>query len=243
MKEMKKSNVVQYVLIGLLIVAAFLIGSLWTKVGVLETKGGTGSGIAVKDTGTPAAAGETAAVVDVAAMAKDAGLNADDFQTCTKSKEAADLVAADEATGATAGVQGTPGAFIVDTQTGKGVEVPGAVPYTNLKTLMDQVIAGTNLTALKVTAITPSDHVRGDKLARYALIEYSDYDCPYCKQFSTTITKLLTDYSGKVKWAYRQMPLDQLHPTTRVKSIAAMCAAKLGGDDAFWKFTDTFLKN
>lgn len=234
------SNIVQYVLIGLLIVAAFFIGSLWTKVGTLENKGGSAGKVADNAAANPSA--EASAPVDVNAMAQNAGLNVEDFKNCVTSKDATDEVAAEEASGATAGVQGTPGIFLVDTKTGKGIEIPGAVPYAQLKASLDKVIAGTDLTDLKLSAITDKEPIKGDSKARYALVEYSDYDCPYCKQFDSTANQLLKEYEGKVKWAYRQFPLDQLHPNTRAKSVAAICAAKLGGNDAFWKFTEEFMK-
>ena len=47
---------------------------------------------------------------------------------------------------------------------------------------------------------------------------------------------------GKVAWVYRQFPLDQLHSKARKEAVASECAAELGGNDAFWKFTDRFFE-
>jgi protein-disulfide isomerase len=240
MDSSKNSNVVQYVLIGLLIVSAFFIGSLWTRVNNIDKTGtpkATGNVVNNGAEGTPAKP-----QVDTLVLAEQAGLNKDEFQTCIKSKEAADMVKAEEKTGADAGITGTPGGFIIDTTTGKGLQIPGAVPYDMLKSSMDKVVAGTELTDLKkVAPVNDKEFSRGDKKARYVLIEYSDYDCPFCKRFHPTAQQLVNEYEGKVKWVYRQMPLDQLHPNARSKSVAAVCAGKLGGEEAYWKLTDAFL--
>lgn len=85
------------------------------------------------------------------------------------------------------------------------------------------------------------DYIRGNPNAPILLIEYSDYDCPFCKQFHNTMNQIMDEYgvTGKVAWVYRQFPLAQLHPNAPKISEAALCVGKLGGTDAFWDFTDT----
>lgn len=85
--------------------------------------------------------------------------------------------------------------------------------------------------------ITESDHVRGSTDAVVTLIEYSDYECPFCQQFHPTVQRLLSEYDGKVRWVFRHFPLPS-HRTAAVKAQAAECVAELGGNDAFWQFTD-----
>lgn len=85
------------------------------------------------------------------------------------------------------------------------------------------------------------DHIRGDPAAPVTLVEYSDFECPFCKRFHQTAKKLVDESGGRVRWVYRHFPLDQLHPVKARKSaVASECAAELGGNDAFWKFTDRF---
>ncbi|KKT11432.1 MAG: Sodium/proton antiporter, partial [candidate division WWE3 bacterium GW2011_GWB2_43_22] len=117
---------------------------------------------------------------------------------------------------------------------------------------LDNVIAGKSTTlgtqefklekVEKLVALNDMDYVRGDKSARVLLFEYSDYDCPFCKRVHPTLQTLISENAGKVAWVYRQFPLDQLHPTARAKSEAALCAGKLGGNDAFWAFSDALAK-
>jgi protein-disulfide isomerase len=88
--------------------------------------------------------------------------------------------------------------------------------------------------------VDATDHIRGNPNAPILLVEYSDYDCPFCKQFHDTLNQVMREYgeSGKVAWAYRHLPLQQLHPNAPKIAMAAECVAEIAGNDGFWKFTD-----
>ena len=87
------------------------------------------------------------------------------------------------------------------------------------------------------------DHIRGDPAAPVALVEYSDFECPFCKRFHPTVKRLVDESNGQLKWVYRHLPLDELHPVkARKEAVASECAAELGGNDAFWKFADRFFE-
>lgn len=91
-----------------------------------------------------------------------------------------------------------------------------------------------------VRPVDSTDYIRGNPNAPILVIEYSDYDCPFCKNFHETMTKVMEEYgvTGKVGWVYRQFPLEQLHPNAPRLSEAAYCVGELGGTDAYWKFSD-----
>ena len=94
-----------------------------------------------------------------------------------------------------------------------------------------------------VNSLTKEDHVRGNPDAPVKIIEYSDFECPFCKRFHTTMQQILDEYGkdGQVAWVYRHFPLDQLHPVkARLEAITSECVAELAGNDAFWQFTDKF---
>jgi protein-disulfide isomerase len=82
------------------------------------------------------------------------------------------------------------------------------------------------------------DHVYGNPEAVVSLIEYSDFECPYCKRFHPTVKELLDQYDGKVNWVYRHFPLGFHNPGAQKQAEASECAAELGGNDAFWAYTD-----
>jgi protein-disulfide isomerase len=83
------------------------------------------------------------------------------------------------------------------------------------------------------------DHIYGNPDAVVSLIEYSDFECPFCKRFHPTARKLVAEYDGKVNWVYRHFPLSFHNPGAQLQAEASECAAALGGNEAFWKYTDT----
>ena len=96
--------------------------------------------------------------------------------------------------------------------------------------------------ALKLlTPLSKEDHVRGNRNAKIKIYEYSDFECPFCKRFHGTMQRIMKEYPNDVAWVYRHFPLDSLHPKNgRKVAVAAECAGELGGNDAFWKFSDAF---
>lgn len=92
-----------------------------------------------------------------------------------------------------------------------------------------------------VRQVDKNDYIKGNPNAPIMIVEYSDYDCPFCKQFHETMQSIMQQYGvgGKVAWVYRQFPIAQLHPNSPRISEAAYCVGDLGGNDAFWKFSDT----
>jgi len=82
------------------------------------------------------------------------------------------------------------------------------------------------------------DHIRGEASAEVSLIEYSDFECPFCKRFHGTPASLMGRYAGRINWVYRHYPLDFHNPAARREAIASECAAQVGGKEAFWQYAD-----
>lgn len=83
------------------------------------------------------------------------------------------------------------------------------------------------------------DPVIGSDDAKITIIEFSDFQCPFCERFATnTFSQLKTEYvdSGKVKFVYRDFPLDRIHPNARGAALAAGCANE---QDKFWEYHDS----
>jgi len=82
------------------------------------------------------------------------------------------------------------------------------------------------------------DPVKGDPNAPVTVVEFSDFQCPFCSRFFVqTLPQLQETYidTGKVKLVYRDLPLDNLHPNARPAAIAAECADEQG---KFWDYHD-----
>ncbi len=88
--------------------------------------------------------------------------------------------------------------------------------------------------------VDESDHILGKLTADIIIVEYSDIECPFCKQFHTTLQRIIAEYgpSGKVAWVYRHFPIDSLHKNARIEAEATECAAELGGNGKFWEYTN-----
>lgn len=89
------------------------------------------------------------------------------------------------------------------------------------------------------------DPVLGNKDAKITLIEFSDYECPFCKRhFDQTYPQLKKEYidTGKVKLIYRDYPLPFHDPMATYEAQAANCAREQGGDNAYFKMHDEIFK-
>lgn len=86
-----------------------------------------------------------------------------------------------------------------------------------------------------------NDHIVGNKDAEVILIEYTDFECPFCALYHPTTKQLLTDYGDKLALVYRNYPLD-FHPNAQKAGEAGECIAKLGGNEAYWKYANTIFE-
>jgi Na+/H+ antiporter NhaA len=83
------------------------------------------------------------------------------------------------------------------------------------------------------------DHVRGPREAPVTLVEYGDFECPYCGQAEPVVRELLRDF-GDVRYVWRHLPLSDVHPHARLAAEAAEAAADQG---AFWEMHDLLLEH
>lgn len=89
----------------------------------------------------------------------------------------------------------------------------------------------------KMPEVTAEDHIRGNADAKVVMVEYSDFECPFCKSFKPTLDQALSEYGDQVALVYRHYPLS-FHPKAQKSAEASECVAELGGNEAFWTFHD-----
>ncbi|MBU1164612.1 thioredoxin domain-containing protein [Patescibacteria group bacterium] len=94
--------------------------------------------------------------------------------------------------------------------------------------------------ASKLPSVTNSDYIQGDKNAQLTLIEYSDFQCPFCSRHTPTLDKVLDEYKGKVRLVFRHFPLNSIHPQAQKAAEAAECAGEQG---KFWEMHDKIFAN
>ena len=97
-------------------------------------------------------------------------------------------------------------------------------------------------TTNKVAPVTEKDHYKGNLNAPVKIVEYSDFECPFCKQFHQTLDTVFEKNKDNVVWVFRQFPLEQLHKKATPVAMASECVAELGGNEAFWKFTNGYFE-
>ena len=131
-----------------------------------------------------------------------------------------------------------------------GVVIAGGIVATKYvgspSTTKQKPVVTTGSTSF--VAVSATDHILGKFGADLTFVEYSDPECPFCKVFHGTMHQLLANYgtsTGKIAWVYRQLPLYKpdangrsLHSKAGKEAEATECADGLGGNEAFWKYTD-----
>lgn len=86
------------------------------------------------------------------------------------------------------------------------------------------------------------DHIYGSPAAEVSLIEFSDYECPFCKRFHSTPEEVVKRMDGRINLVWRHFPLEIHNPAAAVEAEAAECVATQAGTDIFWKFSDALMQ-
>jgi protein-disulfide isomerase len=114
-------------------------------------------------------------------------------------------------------------AYIEELRTAAGVEV--TLPYPDLPRID--------------VAITSHDPVAGAADAPVTIVQFAEYQCPYCKTVSPTLDRLLENYDGKVRVVFKDYPLPS-HSRAMPAAVAAHCA---GDQGKYWEMNETLLAN
>jgi len=95
------------------------------------------------------------------------------------------------------------------------------------------------VSVLKVP-VTSQDHILGDENASVTLVEYGDYECPYCGAAHPIIKQILETFGPDLRFVYRHFPLTNVHPNAE---IAAEAAEAAGSQGKFWPMHDWLFEN
>ncbi|MCL5019399.1 MAG: thioredoxin domain-containing protein [Patescibacteria group bacterium] len=211
-------------LVILLIGAAYFIGVQTTKVQYLEKIN--------KNAGKTAEAPkqETLAAKKLN-ISQSIGMDKNKFKSCLESGKYTQKVTDDLGAGKKVGVTGTPATFI------NGQMVSGAMPYSAFKTIIDQELKNPNqplTTGERVNVDPGSLPALGKPDAPVTIIEFADYQCPFCERYYTDAEKnIMEDYvkTGKVKFIFRNYAF--LGPESILAAEGGYCAAEQG---KFWEY-------
>lgn len=183
--------------------------------------------------------GEGAAEAFVA-LAGELSLDTDAFTACINSGRHDAVIQANQDEGVALGVQGTPAFFI------NGFPISGAQPFELFEyavglaeegTLADAYVASPGEAQAEPTPAGPVEvdtegaYSIGDDDAPVVIVEFTDYQCPYCsRHFLQTYPQIKAEYvdTGKVRYVFMDFPLSSIHPQAQVAAEAARCAGEQG---------------
>jgi len=105
-----------------------------------------------------------------------------------------------------------------------------------MQKLTEEYGAKYNIDPLRFEIGTEGFPTIGDDSAPVTIVEFSDFQCPYCAHVGPTLKKITEDYSGKVRLVFRQFPLTNIHKQAEIAAEASLCAADQG---KFWEMHDS----
>jgi Protein-disulfide isomerase len=85
--------------------------------------------------------------------------------------------------------------------------------------------------------VSDRDHVQGPANAKITLVEYGDYECPYCGSAYPVVKQLQNEMGAKMRFVFRNFPLSEAHPHALHAAIAAVSVG-MHGEDEFWRMHD-----
>jgi protein-disulfide isomerase len=191
--------------------------------------------------------------------AKQIGLDVPRWKRDKDSRETEAAITADARYGSQVGADGTPGFFI------HGRLISGALPFETFKPMIDEEITKANAALKrgvkpeKLYEVLIAENVKsagqaqqqmaakievgaapvlGPRNAPVTIVEWSDFQCPFCGRVEPTLQQLRDEYKGKIRLAWKNQPLS-FHPNAMPAAEAAMAAHEQG---KFWEFHDELFK-
>ena len=200
-------------------------------------------------------------------LAESIGADMDAYDACIEANEKAAIIAQGLEDGRTIGFTGTPSFQFVNEATGESYTLVGAQPYDVFAQWMDTLLAGgapadpaaqqqqpepqgipfwATAEGLAPDPDRPGytvagDQYRGNLDAPVVVVEYSDFQCPYCRRHTLDTQPVLDEQfveTGDILWVFKHFPLS-IHPQAPLAGAAAECAAEQG---AFWEMHEALFE-
>ncbi len=221
----------------LLIIGSFFLGRLSLEVSNLKKEKSAPAAVAAGNA-QPTEAARPIDVPSMKALAKTLGMDTNKFNQCLDGGTYATRVADEQKVGQNLGVSGTPSFFI------NGLLIVGAQPQSSFEAVIEAELknGGGAAEAKKLGedgkrnvlsyGVGP---VKGATNAKIKIVEFTDFECPYCERAFPAIEALMKKYEGKISLEYRSFPLP-FHPLAQKAAEGALCANDQG---KFWEMHDT----
>jgi protein-disulfide isomerase len=197
---------------------------------------------------------------DLEKVATDAGLNLEKVREAMKTHKYKSIIDGDADLGDDMQASGTPHFFV------NGRRLVGAQPVDKFAEIIDDEITKTSALLAKGTPagqiyetvikngkgapevekksipVPANAPWRGNANAKVTIVEFSDFQCPFCKKSEDAVNEVMKNYGDKIKFVWRNMPLP-MHPDAPLAAQASMEAFKQKGSDGFWKMHDLLYAN
>jgi len=230
-----KNSLYAPILVLLLVVSSFFVGRLSAQISTMKE----GGNVVVDEKDAPSeATGSKISVSALKEMAKGFGVDSDTFNKCLDDGKYATRVAEELNEGQKFEVSGTP-SFMIN-----GLLVVGSLPQADFEKVIDAelkdgsgAVAASTLSGSKVVRKSVpygAGYIKGNKDAKVKIMEYTDFECPYCNKSFPTIEALLAKYGNDISLEYRSYPLP-FHADAQKAAEAVLCA---GDQGKFWEMHD-----
>ncbi len=240
-KQQSKEWLLPILILGI-VAGAFFVGRLSAQVEYLKGVKGAETVAQVKtetETGNvpPQVQGAKTRDLTIAGlkvMAAAIGLDEGSFSSCLDSDKYKEKIVDDTDYGSDMGVSGTPTFFI------NGVMLVGAQPQSEFEKVIDAELKdgtgdkATSAAEGRKQIKTGVGYIRGNADAVIKIVEFSDFECPFCERANPTVVAVMAKYGDKVSLEYRHYPLS-FHPNAQKAAEASECAGEQG---KFWEMHD-----
>lgn len=185
-------------------------------------------------------------------LAEKVGADGDKLLECIENNDFSAEILADIDDAKLIGVNSTPSFLIGKLDNGKveGILVTGAQPYATFEQIFNSYLGRqteVDLSGYKTASITIDEDPKiGNQNAKIAVVEFSDYECPYCKQFHLQSYKQVKSNfvdQGDILYVYKDFPLSFHDPKATEYAIAANCVQSIADDETYFEFGSLIFQN